>query len=891
MSKYDIYSERRKAAQARKTVPMWMTTAGYQLLYNKNYLDTDETPKDRFQSIAYVLSQPKYSRLPITQDRVFDLLWNGWLSLPTPALTSIGKENKGMPVSCTGNYIQDSVSGFFSAAKEIAQLTKEGFGTSSDLSDIRPRGAIVSNGLKAAGVLPVVELINKTTSMVSQGKNRAGAWAGYLTFEHGDFYEYCQHITHNPKENAGFILTDKFMQTVRGNDADAMKRLQTWMKLRAETGTGYLIKRDLIEKRWEAQGRPAKFMASNLCVAPETLVLTDKGHLPISTIAGQEVQAWNGEEFSPVQVYQTAANAKLICVTTDSGHKIECTPEHNFYINVDGDTVKVPAKDLTQGDKLVKFSLPVLEGSSVLDRPYLNGFYSGDGCYFKGIHIVYLYHDKQKLESTGNFSGFSHRTVQSKQNRTVLRFKGLKSKFFVPDASYAVTSRLDWLAGLLDADGCLLSFKNPNGKLSHTIQIASVEPRFLEEVQLMLQTLGVHAKVKHMRLGGKFMLPDNKGNNELASYNCKPVSRLLVTSSGINQLLSLGLICHRLDMIKCNPDRDASRFVKVASVVDNGRIADTYCFTEHKRGMGVFNGVLTGQCNEIHLPSAPDLSFTCVLSSLNLAKYDEWCNHPTALTDSFIVLNAINELFVDLAKQKGWGNDIELSRTLKFAKEYRALGMGVMGYHTYLQSKSIPFHEQDSVNRDIFHNIQQAGISVSKALAQNTGNVAFGDQYNWALCAVAPTLSTSLIMGGVSGGIEPVFSNVYSQEMAGGIVSRVNPVLLALMKDKGINSKGLLEDINANNGSVQHLEQFTDHEKQVFKTGYEIDQMQIVRHAGIRQQYLDQGQSLNLYNCGDQAYLSKVHSYAINNDNVLGLYYLRPAEKPMPVPVCDACDG
>ena len=696
MSKYDIYSERRKAAQARKTVPMWMTTAGYQLLYNKNYLETDETPKDRFQAVAAVLSQPKYSILSITQDRVFDLLWNGWLSLPTPALTSIGKANKGMPVSCTGNYVQDSVSGFFSAAKEIAQLTKEGFGTSSDLSDIRPRGTIVSNGLKAAGVLPVVELINKTTSMVSQGKNRSGAWAGYLTFEHGDFYEYCQHITHNPKENAGFILTDKFMRTVRNNDADAMRRLQTWMKLRAETGTGYLIKRDLIGRRWAAQGRPANFRASNLCVAPETLVLTEKGHLPIATLVGQEVRVWNGQEFSPVQVYKTADNAKLLSVTTDSGHKIDCTQEHNFYISVDGNTVKVPAKDLSVGDTLATFA---------------------------------------------------------------------------------------------------------------------------------------------------------------------------------------------------TPNRDASRFVKVASVVDSGRVSDTYCFTEHKRGMGVFNGVLTGQCNEIHLPSAPDLSFTCVLSSLNLANYDEWCNHPTALTDAFIVLNAINELFVDLATQKGWGNDIELSRTLKFAKEYRALGMGVMGYHTYLQSKSIPFHAQDSVNRNIFHSIQQAGIGVSRALAQHTSKVAFGDQYNWALCAVAPTLSTSLIMGGVSGGIEPVFSNVYSQEMAGGIVSRVNPVLLDLMKDKGINSKGLLEDINANNGSVQHLEQFTDHEKQVFKTGYEIDQMQIVRHAGVRQQYLDQGQSLNLYNCGDQGYLSKVHSYAINNDNVLGLYYLRPAEKPMPTPVCDACDG
>jgi ribonucleoside-diphosphate reductase alpha chain len=560
MSVYDMFSERRKAGQARKTVPDWMVTAGYQLLYNKNYLDVDETPKDRFNTIAAVLSQPKYSILPITHERVFDLLWNGVLSLPTPALTSIGKSNRGMPVSCTGNYIPDSIDGFFSAAKEIAQLTKEGFGTSSDLSDIRPRGAQVSNGLKATGVLPVVELINKTTNMVSQGKNRAGAWAGYITFEHGDFYEYCKHIEHNPKENVGFIRTAEFLQMVRNNDADAHNRLKTWAKLRCEKGTGYLIKRDAIERRWAAQGRPARFRASNLC-------------------------------------------------------------------------------------------------------------------------------------------------------------------------------------------------------------------------------------------------------------------------------------------------------------------------------------------NEIHLPSDESMSYTCVLSSLNLAKYDEWRDHPTALTDAFIVLNAINELFIDLAEQKGWGNDRELSRTLKFAKKYRALGMGVMGYHTYLQSKSIPFHAQQAVNHEIFHRIQQAGQQVSRALAQHTGKVAYADQYNWAMCAIAPTLSTSLIMGGVSGGIEPVFSNVYSQEMAGGIVPRVNPVLLDLMKRKGIYSKSLAEDINAHNGSVQHLSVFTNHEKSVFKTGFEIDQMQIIRHAGERQQYIDQGQSVNLFNCGDQAYQSRVHSYAFSNDNLLGLYYLRPSERQMPEPACDACDG
>ncbi len=710
MTRYNSFSQQRKVDIDNMVCPKWMSTAGYQMLYEKNYLDHNESIKDRFNGVAGVLSNPKYSILPITHDRVFQMLWNGWLSLPTPALTSIGKDSKGMPVSCTGNYVPDSISGFFGAAKEVAELTKEGFGTSSDLSNIRPRGATVSTGLKAAGVLPVVELMTSATKMVSQGKNRSGAWAGYLTFEHGDFYEFCDYILHNPKAvNAGFILTDKFFTDAKAGDKEAHNRLKTWLKVRFETGTGYLIKRDLIEQRWAKQGKKEKFRASNLCVAPETYVLTDKGNIQIGSLEGKEVTVWNGFEWSKVTVRKTGVNQPLVKVTMDNGRELECTPYHRFAIRAKGIQSKVlikQANELEKGDKVISHWRPAHDLGTT------------------GITKIWTYGDE------------------------------------------------------------------------------------------------------------------------------------------------------------------------VESVQDLGRLSDTYCFTEPKRNMGIFNGILTMNCNEIILPSGPDLSYTCVLSSINVAKWDEFANDPNFMTDAFVVLNAINELFVDKATKAGWGESKELARTLKFSSEYRALGMGVMGWHTYLQSKSCEFKDQQPLNEKFFSELNKAGDTVSKRLAQATGKRAPDcEGYNWAMCAVAPTLSTSLIQGGVSGGIEPVFSNVYTQETAAGAVQRVNPALLKVLKDKGLATQDLFDDINYHNGSVQHLDCLDNKTKAVFKTGFEIDQLEIIRHAAYRQRYIDQGQSVNLFNCNDQAYMSKVHSAALLNNGLLGLYYLLPSDKVLPVPKCESCEA
>jgi ribonucleoside-diphosphate reductase alpha chain len=143
--------------------------------------------------------------------------------------------------------------------------------------------------------------------------------------------------------------------------------------------------------------------------------------------------------------------------------------------------------------------------------------------------------------------------------------------------------------------------------------------------------------------------------------------------------------------------------------------------------------------------------------------------------------------------------------------------------------------------------------------------------------AVAPTMSTSLICGGVSQGIEPIVANVYNQNSAGGEISRINPSLLRLMKDRGIFNKKAMDEVKANFGSVQGVNWLSDEEKEVFKTAYEIDQMSIIKQASDRQRYIDQGQSLNLFFSAEESeeYVSKVTKEVMLDPYIKGLYYQR----------------
>ena len=250
-------------------------------------------------------------------------------------------------------------------------------------------------------------------------------------------------------------------------------------------------------------------------------------------------------------------------------------------------------------------------------------------------------------------------------------------------------------------------------------------------------------------------------------------------------------------------------------------------------------------CSEIMLPSTQEESFICCLSSMNLELYDEW-KDTDAVKLAIYFLDAVLSEFIE----KTEGN-YYLTSARNFAIKHRALGLGVLGYHSYLQRNMIPFESMEAkqFNAKVFKQIQEQSIAASRELAHIYGEPEMLKGYglrNTTTMAVAPTTSSSAILGQTSPGIEPFASNYYKAGLAKGNFMRKNKYLTKLLEEKGLDNEDVWRDIMLNHGSVQHMNQLTQEEKDVFKTFKEISPMEIVTQAAQRQQYIDQAQSLNL---------------------------------------------
>ncbi|MCB9812488.1 ribonucleoside-diphosphate reductase subunit alpha [Candidatus Nomurabacteria bacterium] len=265
----------------------------------------------------------------------------------------------------------------------------------------------------------------------------------------------------------------------------------------------------------------------------------------------------------------------------------------------------------------------------------------------------------------------------------------------------------------------------------------------------------------------------------------------------------------------------------------------------------------SNMCSEIMLPSKDDWSFVCCLSSVNLLHYEDWKD--TDLIETMIgFLDAVMEDFIvklealrDHEQKEKRQAFRFMERAYNFAKANRALGLGVLGYHSLLQSKNLAFESDEAaaLNREVFKLMQEKADAATKELAKELGEPEVLKGYgrrNTTTMAIAPTTSSAFILGQVSQGIEPIWSNCYTKDVAKMKVTIKNPNLQALLAEKGRDDKMTWDSIRDNDGSVQHLECLTDEEKAVYRTFAEIDQEKIIDQAGERQAYIDQGQSLNI---------------------------------------------
>jgi ribonucleoside-diphosphate reductase alpha chain len=931
----------------------------------------------------------------------YDLMSLKYFTHATPTLFNAGTPRQQLSSCYLIAMEDDSIEGIYNTLKDCAQISKYSGGIGLHIHNIRAKDSHIqgTNG-KTDGLVPMLRVFNSTARYVNQSGKRNGSFAIYLEPWHPDIDDFLELKKNHGDEELkardlfyALWISDLFMERVKSNakwslfcphecpglsdvygdrfvelyekyEANGKARKivnarDLWFKIldaQMETGTPYILFKDAANKKSNQQNI-GTIKSSNLCVAPETLILTDKGHIEIHSLEGQNVNVWNGEEFSKVDIVKTGVDQELIDVYTDDGSKLSCTPYHKFYIqeSYSEKSIKmVEAKDLTPNDKLIKCEYPLIDGIDTFLHPYTHGFFCGDGTYanitenvespckfnaLKGHYfckrhidyetenyllnnnsdlediidcqaksyckkpMIYLYGEKKEL-----LKFMSYRTCSENCNRLVLHLPlDIEEKFNIPSYNCSIKDKLEWFAGYCDADGSI----SRNGD-NEQLQVASINYNFLQNVKLLLQTCGINPKIKLSQNRDKSYLPDGKGGYKY--YDVKPIYRLLITSFDLYDLFNLGFSPKRLKIIGKEPARNAKQFIKILKIENKNRIDDTYCFTEPKKHMGIFNGIITGQCTEILEYSDDKETAVCNLASIGLPSFvnaeSKEFDYDKLHQVTKVVTNNLN-CVIDI-------NFYPTEKTKISNFKHRPIGIGVQGLADAFVLLDIPFHSDAAkeVNRLIFETIYHAALEKSNEIAKELGESYSSfegspasqgilqydlwskeptpGRYDWSalkqsiithglrnslLIAPMPTASTSQILG-FNECFEPFTSNLYSRRTLAGEFVVVNKYLMKELIQLGLWNEQIKNNIIANKGSVQQLTILPEHIRNKYKIVWEIPMKHVIDMSADRGAFICQSQSLNLW-VEDPTYntLTSMHFYSWKQGLKTGIYYLRRKAK------------
>lgn len=879
-----------------------------------------ERPQYLWMRVALAIHGHDLARVQET----YDLLSQLYFTHATPTLFNMGT-NVQQGSSCFLLSMKgDSIDSIFQTLHRCAMISKLSGGIGLAVHNVRASGShIRSTNGKSSGLVPMLRVFNDTARYVDQAGKRKGSFAIYLEPWHADVESFLQ-----LKKNTGaeeerardlFLalwVPDLFMKRVEadqdwtlmcpdecpglsdcwgpkfdelytqyereGRGRRTIKARMLWMSIlesQIETGVPYLLAKDAANRRSNQQNL-GTIKSSNLCVAPETPILTAEGYVPISSAHGQNVRVWNGDCWSEVQVAKTGVNQKLLSVELSNGATITCTPYHKFIISESyqdradiKNSTRVSAEELKPGMKLKKSPLPVIAGTNAFDinYPYTHGFFCGDGTYSNGRPVLSLYGEKIKLLSHLDIHSTSGKLDGSGRMNTCLPVD-MPPKYDVPINS-SLECRLKWLAGYLDADGCVS--RNSDNE---SLQASSVNFEFLDKIRLMLTTMGVNAKIQVMHPARVTKLPDGKGG--YADFECKQCWRLLISSSGLYQLHTLGFKTHRLQWTPRKPQRNAEAFVEVVGVYDNGRVDDTYCFTEPLNNAGVFNGILLGNCSEICEYTDANEIAVCNLASLGLPRFVEngQFNFDKLREVTGVITRNLNNV-IDV-------NYYPVEETRTSNMRHRPIGIGIQGLADTFAMLKMAFDSPGAaaLNRAIAEHMYYAAIDMSCHLAEQHGPYdsfvgspasqgkfqfdmwpdeapRYTGHLDWeglrarmvkyglrnSLCiALMPTASTSQILGN-NESFEPFTSNLYVRRVLAGEFICANKHLVRDLEEIGLWTPAMQAAIVRNKGRIGSIESIPLDIRERYKTVWEIRQKILIDQSRDRAPMVCQSQSLNLF--------------------------------------------
>lgn len=631
---------------------------------------------------------------------------------------------------------------------ESCLLTGGGIGI--DYSVYRPRGSIIGRtGGYASGPISKMEMINEIGRRVMQGGSRRSAIYASLSVDHPDVYEF---LTIKDWHNIIVAGTGgKSVADLKESDFNYAAPLDM-TNISVNYSTNWLLNYwktgqvgDVFYKNVEQALKTAEPGFSfnffdkenetlrNACWTGDSLLLTKEGYLPIGSLVGKEVEIWNGEQWSLVKPFSTGVN-EIVKITLTDGSVLCCTPYHKFLTinNFDNENItRVSAENLSVGTKLAKFNMPVVEvGEEYPVDAYSQGFYAGDGN--NGYKFSWLYGEKIKCSERliGELGSYD-----KTRDSTTWKHGEMLDKFFVP-VKGSLEYCINWLAGLLDADGTVTKDKNGNG-----VQIASINHDFLLDVKLMLSRLGVRAKVVSGSSEGYREITNQQGTT--GTYLCKETKRLLIGNTDTYHLLNnLNLKLNRLKLGALKPQRDARQYVRVKSIEFTGIEEETFCVTEPKANRMTVAGVVTGNCTEV---SSADDSDVCNLGSINMGRVES--------IEEFLDIVNLATKFLICGTLRA---ELPYEKIYDIREKNRRLGLGLMGVHEWLIKRGYRYEVTEELHR---------WLSIYKSISRATAD-RFSDKLGIsrpvACRAIAPTGSIG-ILAGTTTGIEPLFAVAYKR--------------------------------------------------------------------------------------------------------------------------------
>lgn len=572
-----------------------------------------ERPQYLYMRVALQLHKSDMTNVKKT----YDYISQHYYTFASPTMFNSGSNLQNLS-SCFLLGTHDSIDGIFKTMSDTARISKVGGGIGLHIHNIRSKGSVIrgTNGV-SDGIIPMLKVYNEISGYVNQSGKRKGSFAIYLSPEHPDIMEFLDLRKNQGSEHMrardlflAMWIPDLFMKSVQENGdwylmcpdecpglndvygdeyedlynsyvqkgmyRKKIKAQDIWTKIldsQMETGTPYLLYKDSINKK-SNQKNIGVIKSSNLCVSPDTMVLTSYGYHTIKSLENKNVDVWNGREFTKTVVRKTGSNQKLMTVHLSNGCSIKCTYYHKFY---DDTGAKIDAHKLTIGTPLVQYKLPFIDNTDLnLENAYEIGIKMSNLC-----------------------------TNFTEENSIDI--------ITVP-INYSAKSKIQWLNGLLFEGYGVCSTSNKK-----VIILTSNYFTFLEKIIFLLQTLGCSSSIQQY---------DDK-------YH------LIIHDKEIIKLTEHGLvfeheyICLNNNEFKKYEELQDTVYVKYIDY--DHMISDTYCFKESIRGMGMFNGILTGNCSEITLYSDEKQYAVCftgntqILTEKGYKRIDE-CHNENVLS-------------------------------------------------------------------------------------------------------------------------------------------------------------------------------------------------------------------------------------------------------------------